>query len=340
MQTHRDAQAGVAAGDGVIGLSGRITSRITVDLMEAYLGMDKPRGEVRLDFSAADHLDVSGINALVKLYLRASSEGVRLFADGLNPEMIDAFRATRIDGTIVPGSVPADRPEPQGPRAWARPVERLRVGEVPAGAVSLNVDGLPVSGVMQGFGRLWEKTYRIRLSGIGEGPREVIDTLKARFPDLQPSYNRFYPLEGGISPGSLVLINAGTPVGPVYTGVQVLYADEESFAFITPQGHPESGWVRFSAHGQPGEVVVQVQGFARASDPLYEIGFVILGSRLQERIWRHLLVSLGKHYGREPYVSVQKSCPGDFLCWENAGNVLYNAQIRTMWHLLMKLAGR
>ena len=101
----------MAAGDGVIGLSGRITSRITVDLMEAYLGMDKPRGEVRLDFSAADHLDVSGINALVKLYLRASSEGVRLFADGLNPEMIDAFRATRIDGTIVPGSVPADRPE-------------------------------------------------------------------------------------------------------------------------------------------------------------------------------------------------------------------------------------
>lgn len=342
MPADNEAQAGTTVRDGTISLSGRITSRVTVDLMEAYLGMDKTRREVTLDFSAADHLDISGINALVKLHLKAHSDGVRLRASGLNPLMQEAFRAARIDGAVVPepgppGGEPPGLPEP---RAWAEPVERLRVGEVPSGAVSLNVDGLRVSGVLQGFGRLWEKTYRMRLSGIGEGPREVIRTLKTRFPDFQPAYNRFYPLAGGISPGSLVLINAGTPAGPIYTGVQVLYADEESFAFITPQGHPESGWVSFSAHGAPGEVIVQVQGFARASDPLYELGFVLMGSRVQERIWRHLLVSLGRHYGKEPYVSVEKSCPGESLCWENAGNVRYNAQIRSLWHILMKLAGR
>ena len=32
------------------------------------------------------------------------------------------------------------------------------------------------------------------------------------------------------------------------TGVMVLYADEESFTLMTPQGHMFAGWITFSAH--------------------------------------------------------------------------------------------
>ena len=31
------------------------------------------------------------------------------------------------------------------------------------------------------------------------------------------------------------------------TGVMVLYADEESFTLMTPQGHMFAGWITFSA---------------------------------------------------------------------------------------------
>jgi hypothetical protein len=50
-----------------------------------------------------------------------------------------------------------------------------------------------------------------------------------------------------VAPGEVVLINASLQGLPLVTGVMVLYADEEAFTLMTPQGHPESGWVAFSA---------------------------------------------------------------------------------------------
>jgi hypothetical protein len=48
---------------------------------------------------------------------------------------------------------------------WATAVRRLQVSEVPDGVDNINVDGRRVVGVIQGFGQLWRKTYRIRLEG-------------------------------------------------------------------------------------------------------------------------------------------------------------------------------
>jgi len=49
---------------------------------------------------------------------------------------------------------------------WAKGSNDLRVSDVPAGAVNLNVDGRRVVGALQGFGQLWQKTYRVRLAAI------------------------------------------------------------------------------------------------------------------------------------------------------------------------------
>jgi hypothetical protein len=46
---------------------------------------------------------------------------------------------------------------------WATMVHRLHVTEVPDGVANINVDGRRVVGAIQGFGQLWQKTYRIRL---------------------------------------------------------------------------------------------------------------------------------------------------------------------------------
>ena len=38
---------------------------------------------------------------------------------------------------------------------------------------------------------------------------------------------------------------------PLSTGVLVLYADDESFTLMTPQGHVFAGWITFSSLSIP-----------------------------------------------------------------------------------------
>ena len=121
-----------------------------------------------------------------------------------------------------------------------------------------------------------------------------------------------------------------TPGGPVSTGVLVLYADEQSFTFACPQGHPESGFVTFSGHKENGDTIVQILGLARANDPLYEAAFRFIGSKVQGRIWTHVLSSLAAYLGEPARIAVAATCLDTGLRWSQARNLWYNAQIRTM----------
>ncbi len=140
-------------------------------------------------------------------------------------------------------STPNNPPQARDAAAWAKPIDKLKVTGTPAGATNLNVDGKQVVSPLQGFGQLWQKTYRVPLSGAHVSPAEVIKYWKEHLPDLMPPDSRFYPSLTGIQPGEVVLINANVPgvPMPVSTGVLILFADDESFAVMTPQGHPESG---------------------------------------------------------------------------------------------------
>ena len=108
--------------------------------------------------------------------------------------------------------------------SWAKPVEQLDIAEIPAGARALNVQGRQLFGPLQGFGQLWQKTYRIGLQDNKLTPEQVIETWKQNVPRLKPRQKRFFPSSTGITPNELVLIDAQTPGGPISTGVMVLYA--------------------------------------------------------------------------------------------------------------------
>jgi hypothetical protein len=233
-------------------------------------------------------------------------------------------------------------PDPTGqpPRDaanWAQSGVGLKVADVPTGAVNINVDGRRVVGPLQGFGALWQKTYQVRLRRDDLTPAEVIRVWKERFPEFQPPQNRFYPSVAGVAPGEVVLINASLQGLSVGTGVMVLYADDESFTLMTPQGHPESGWVTFSAFQDEEDeatIVAQVQSMARANDPMYELGFRFGASRMQEQIWTHVLSSLAAHFECEPDVSLSKTCVDPKLQWSQAGNFWHNAAMRSMLYTL------
>jgi Domain of unknown function (DUF4158) len=77
--------------------------------------------------------------------------------------------------------------------SWAKPVEQLSIAEMPAVALSLNVQGRRLFGPLQGFGQMWQKTYRIVLRNRELTPQQVIAAWKENVPRLKPPQKRFYP---------------------------------------------------------------------------------------------------------------------------------------------------
>ena len=212
---------------------------------------------------------------------------------------------------------------------WAQNVTTLKVGPVPADAVNLNVDGRRVVGPLQGFGPMWQKTYRVRLAGAQVSPREVIATWKAHFPQFWPHGNRFYAPLTGIAPGEVALLNLTAGGMPLSTGVLVLYADDESFTLMTPQGHMFAGWITFSAYEEDGCTVAQAQVLMRANDPIYEIGLRLGGHRDEDRFWQHTLRSLAAHFGVSEPVETTCTIVDPRFQWAHARNVWQNAAMRT-----------
>jgi hypothetical protein len=232
---------------------------------------------------------------------------------------------------------------------WATPVKKLNVVSVPAGAVNLNVSGRQLTGPIRGFGQLWKKIYRIRLSGVQVEPEEVIRIWKENFPNYWPKGNRFYGSGGGMVPGEVALLNLAAPggfTGPgglplISTGVMVIYADDESFCFMTPEGHMFAGLITFSSFKEDQITVAQIEALVRANDPLYEISFRLgFGHKAEDDFWTQTLINLSKDFGVEGYVQQIVSIEDPRVQWSQAKNIWQNAAIRTAINLPIKLISK
>lgn len=318
------------------------------DALLSHLKETFQRGKkkVILDFRPVDHMNSAGASALVKLTAMAKQNGVKLFAYGLNKRYGEILALTGLDEgiTVVDGVqkevVSQDElarlekldfiAGKQSDAGWAPKMVRLHVTEKPEGAFAKNMDGRRVIGQLQGFGPMWEKTYWLNIKEPGIKKEDVMLAMQEHFVEFQPSGNSFYPTSKGIAPGEMIFIDSRTPGGIVSTGVMVLYMDDRSFTFITPQGHPEAGWVTFSVDEREDSVYVQIQGLVRSSDPFFEIAFTLLGSKFQETIWKHVLSSLAKYLGVEDNVQMKKYRPATDLQWSKTGNIWYNSHIRSL----------
>ena len=116
------------------------------------------------------------------------------------------------------------------------------------------------------------------------------------------------------------------------TGVLVIYADDESFSFMSPEGHPFAGPLTFSAFvDETGATVAQIQELTRASDPLWELAMMtpVLGERMQNDIWRQTLRNLAQRFGVDGAVESRIVCVDKRRQWKNAKNIWQNAGIRS-----------
>jgi hypothetical protein len=218
---------------------------------------------------------------------------------------------------------------------WAKTVSTLNVADVPEGALNLNVEGRRLASPIQGFGKMWQKTYQVRLPAERVSATDAIATWKQRFPEFWPEGNSFYAPLTGIEPGEVALLNMTLPGRmKLSTGVMVLYADEESFTLMTPQGHMFAGWITFSAIEREGETVAQAQVLMRASDPIYEVGLALGGHRQEDRFWQHTLGRLAAHFEHDCEVDTQVVCVDKKRQWSKWRNVWHSAAIRSTIYTL------
>ncbi len=213
---------------------------------------------------------------------------------------------------------------------WSKPVERLAVGAVPSSAINLNVAGRRLVGPVQGFGRLWQKRYRIRLSGADVTPQQVIAAWKAEFASFWPRGNRFYGPLTAIAPGEVALLNLAMPGRQTLsTGVMVIYADDESFTFMTPEGHMFAAWITFSAMHEEGTTAASIEVLLRANDPLYEVSMALGGHRMENEFWLATLRNLAERFGVRETPTFEQACVDRRRQWRKVGNIRHNAAIRS-----------
>jgi hypothetical protein len=232
---------------------------------------------------------------------------------------------------------PRDAARAAGPRdaaSWARKVDRLEV-DPRAGVRGTNVAGRRLTGPIQGFGKMWQKSYRMK-AGPGIAPEQAIATWREHFPEFWPKGNRFAGALTGINPGDVALLDLAIGGGvKLSTGVFVLYADAESFTLMTPQGHMFAGWITFSAEREGpqdgGETVVQALVLMRANDPLYEVAMTFGGHRKEDKFWAATLTALGNRLGLpDAKVDMKTTCVDSKRQWRHANNIWHNSMIRSV----------
>lgn len=237
-------------------------------------------------------------------------------------------------------------------QAWAKPVDRLRVDGLEAGAYNLNVNSRQLTGPLKGFGQMWQKTYRIRLSGAQVTPQQVVKVWKENFPKFWLEGNYFYGPKSGIAPGEVAVLNLAGPynirapgdVPVISTGILVIYADDESFSFMTPEGHMFAGFNTFSAFEEDGCTVVQIRALIRANDPIYEIGMRLgVIDKTEDNFWHADLKNLAAYFGVDGVVQQTNTLIDPGVQWKYARNIWHNAAVRTAAYYLLaplRWAGR
>ncbi len=198
------------------------------------------------------------------------------------------------------------------------------------GAWAKAVPNFNVAAVTGGFGKMWEKHYRIALSGTTVEPAEVVKVWRSNFGEFWPDGNRFFgTLE--LSPGDVAALSVGLPAGmKLSTGIMVLHAEETSFAFITPEGHMFNGMITFSAREAAGTTIVHIDALIRPQDPLTDLGMMFGGHRREDRFWMGTLERIATHFGVEAKATTRRVLIDRRRQWKHFGNIKQSVGIKAL----------
>lgn len=210
---------------------------------------------------------------------------------------------------------------------WAQPVERLHA--TGARDKAFNLEGKRVAGPHQGFGRLWDRTFTIAL-GDAITPEALVADWKAHFGEFWPRGAVFH---------STATIQAGdvTPLttAGLSTGILVMYEDETSFSYITPEGHMFGAMITFSAEDDEASgTVAEIRMLLRPYDPVVQLMFGF-GARKEAEHWKQTLRNIAAKHGVTGVEPTERSvCLDRRFIWRNWTNVFRGVVIGNAVHAL------
>lgn len=345
----------------VVSIRGTLGAACAGDLTAAFGEGIEQRRQILLQFNELSHMDMEGASILVVNAFRAIRERIGVAACGVAAPLRDVFRLIMIDeimsifedeaqalgaGSFRLRRAAADVASPAYGGAlmpgWARSAGALQIGSLPAEAMNINVHGRHVTGPVKGFGRLWDKKYRLCLAGAAREPHEIVSLWKAEFPAFWPEGNRVYPSEGApLVPGTAAVLNLALPGGLVVaTGIRVIYADDTSFGFISVEGHIIAGWITFSSFREGSSTIIQVHPVFRAADPLMELGFRLGAAKQEDLFWHRTLANLAGRLDVIGKIEQRDVLADARLQWGEAGNLLLNAPLRSSLYMPVYLMKR
>jgi hypothetical protein len=143
-----------------------------------------------------------------------------------------------------------------------------------------------------GAGPLFERRYSIDIARPKQSAKQLIEAIRCNIeefsPDLLAKFEKVKGEAHRLEVGDEFQIKI---LGPWNGGVRVTDAGETFFEFITLEGHPEAGRIRFSAGvhpDQPGVLHFEIHSWASSRDGLVAFLYdtVGAGQRVQEQTWR------------------------------------------------------
>ncbi len=345
------------AGEGtiILDIQGELTASCEKNLSRTFGEGMETAGRILMNLSALTNMDVEGASLLLVNASKAARKRIALSACGLPGPFLDVFHLTSLDSVITLYQDEEDAlccrlfPEKGGLSpghlaitgrmlhlsGWAKSVAHLSLSAIPEGVMNINVHGRRTSSPVNGFGRLWEKRYRLRLHDTDLEPRQIISLWRSEFASFWPKGNYLFTSENApIAPGTTALLNLTLPGGLVMaTGLTVIHADDRSFSFMTARGHILSGWITFSCFRVNGSTFLQVHPLFRASDPLIELGFRLGAAVQEDRFWHETLGNLARRLGSHGVVAQQNILIDPGIQWSRFANLTYSAAIRSSLYM-------
>ncbi|TVT38467.1 DUF1990 family protein [Hymenobacter setariae] len=143
-----------------------------------------------------------------------------------------------------------------------------------------------------GSGPWLERRYYIDLERPRLSPTQLMGQVQADLPHFSPEMLADFKKEQGDPNGPLQVGDEFRIkiLGPWNGSVRVTDVGPTSFEFITLEGHPEAGRIRFEVHyldERPGELRFEIRSRARSRDGLVAFAYDTIGGGLlmQKATW-------------------------------------------------------
>ena len=161
-----------------------------------------------------------------------------------------------------------------------------------------------------GSGPLLERRYFIDVARPRLTPAQLISEVQADLPSFSPGlladFERQDSQDGLLKTGDEFHIKI---FGPWNGSVRVTEVGATFFEFVTLEGHPEAGRIRFEAHylnEAPGVLRFEIRSWARSRDGLVAFAYDTLGGGklMQEATWTEFCQRVAQASGGQALANV------------------------------------